>query len=166
MLKIDYPHVLAPIKVDTIVPYRHVHTDLHKCVCGPSSELHFLCSSQRSLNRVSVAMVSRLMINLRDPTLLKPADSDGSDSASHAGPISTVVLEETFPTIGTAPETSSQPHTASAWCVVLNMNQSHPCCIDTLWHNRTSGHNDIWLNGLERRRSNSRESMLGTEHIL
>jgi len=67
-------------------------------------------------NLVSVAMVSRLMINLREVTLDKPANSDGTDTASHAGPISTVVLEDTFLSVGTAPESSSQPssHAASA----------------------------------------------------
>jgi hypothetical protein len=69
-------------------------------------------------------MVSRLMINLRDPTLHKPADSDGTDTASHAGPISTIVLEDTFLSVGTAPESSSQPpsHGSSAWYVVLNLD--------------------------------------------
>ena len=46
-------------------------------------------------------MISRLMINLRDPTLHKPADSDEIVSASHAGPISTVALEDIFSTTGT-----------------------------------------------------------------
>jgi hypothetical protein len=40
------------------------------------------------------------MINLRDPTLHKPADSDGIVPASHPGPISTAVLEDNFITIG------------------------------------------------------------------
>jgi hypothetical protein len=40
------------------------------------------------------------MINLRDPTLHKPADSDGIVTASHPRPISTAVLEDTFITIG------------------------------------------------------------------
>jgi hypothetical protein len=76
-------------------------------------------------------MVSRLMINLRDPTLHKPADGDGTDTASHAGPVSTVVLENTFSTtVETAPEHNPQPR--SAWCVVLNLNLSHPCCINSL----------------------------------
>ena len=43
-------------------------------------------------------MISRLMINLRDPTLHKPADSDGVVTAYHAGPISTLALEDTFST--------------------------------------------------------------------
>ena len=64
-------------------------------------------------------MVSRLMINLRDPTLHKPADSDVTDTGFHAGPVSTVVLENTFSTtIDTAPEHNPQP---SASCVVLNL---------------------------------------------
>jgi len=67
-------------------------------------------------------MVSRIMINLRAPTLGNPANSDGTDTASHAGQISTVVLEDTFLTVGTAPESSSQPYAASAWCVVLDLN--------------------------------------------
>jgi len=47
-------------------------------------------------NIISVVMISRLMINLRDPTLHKSADGDGIVSTSYAGPISTVVLEDTF----------------------------------------------------------------------
>lgn len=51
-------------------------------------------------NVLSVVMISRLMINLRDPTLHKPADSDGIVTASHAGLMSTVALEleDTFST--------------------------------------------------------------------
>ena len=62
-------------------------------------------------------MISRLMINLRDPTLHNPADSDGTATSSHAGPVSTVVLDTFSTTAGTAPE---QPH--DAWCVVLDLN--------------------------------------------
>jgi hypothetical protein len=39
-------------------------------------------------------MISRLMINLRDPTLHRPADCDGTVTTSHAGYVSTVALEE------------------------------------------------------------------------
>ena len=45
-------------------------------------------------------MTSRLMINLRDPTLHKPVDSDGIVTASRPRPISTAVLEDTFITMG------------------------------------------------------------------
>ena len=45
-------------------------------------------------------MTSRLMINLRDPTLHKAADTDGIVTASHTRPISTAVLEDAFITTG------------------------------------------------------------------
>jgi hypothetical protein len=54
-------------------------------------------------------MISRLMINLRDPTLHKPADCDGTVTTSHAGYVSTVVLEEiilTPTTIGSLTESN------------------------------------------------------------
>jgi len=55
-------------------------------------------------NVVSVVMVSRIMINLRDPTLHEPADNDVTDTEPNAGPVSTVVLEDLSTTVGTAPE--------------------------------------------------------------
>jgi len=59
-----------------------------------------------TLHRVSVVMVSRIMINLRDPTLHEPADNDGTVTEPNAGPVSTVVLEDLSTTAGTAPEPS------------------------------------------------------------
>ena len=52
-------------------------------------------------------MVSRLMINLRDPTLHKQADSDETDTASYAGHVSTVLLElNTLSMVGTPSESN------------------------------------------------------------
>lgn len=54
-------------------------------------------------------MVSRLMINLRDPTLHRPADCDGTITTSHAGyhDVSTVALEEIIPyTVVSLPESN------------------------------------------------------------
>jgi hypothetical protein len=54
-------------------------------------------------------MISRLMINLRDPTLHRPADSDGTVTTSPPGYVSTVALEEiilTHNTIGPLPESN------------------------------------------------------------
>ena len=52
-------------------------------------------------------MVSRLMINLRDPTLQRQTDSDGTDTASYAGHVSTFFPElNTFSTVGTPSESA------------------------------------------------------------
>jgi len=42
-------------------------------------------------------MISRLMINLRDPELHEPDDRDGAFTTARAGYISTVVLDDAFP---------------------------------------------------------------------
>jgi len=60
-------------------------------------------------NVLSVVMISRLMINLREPTLHRPADCDGTVTTSHAGYVSTVAFEEiilTPNTIGPLPESN------------------------------------------------------------
>jgi len=44
-------------------------------------------------------MISRIMISLRDPTLHKPANSDGAVTTAHAGYISTIVLGDTLSTM-------------------------------------------------------------------
>jgi len=47
------------------------------------------------------------MINLRDPTLGRPADFDTALTTSHDGRISTFVLEYTLPTsAGSVPESN------------------------------------------------------------
>jgi len=52
-------------------------------------------------------MVSRLMINLRDPTLHRQTDSDEIDTTSYAGHVSTVLLElNTLSAAGASPENS------------------------------------------------------------
>lgn len=50
-------------------------------------------------------MISRLMINLRDPTLGRPADFDMALTASH-GRISTIVLELEDTSAGSMPESN------------------------------------------------------------
>lgn len=67
-------------------------------------------------------MVSRLMINLRDPMLHSPSDRDGAVT-SHVGYVSTVVLNDTS-SIVLAAQTESSPTLWSAWSVVFNW--SHP----------------------------------------
>ncbi|KAF8500192.1 hypothetical protein F5888DRAFT_1632981 [Russula emetica] len=46
-------------------------------------------------NVLSVVMISRLMINLRDPTIHSPADRDETVTTSHVGYLSTLVLDDT-----------------------------------------------------------------------
>jgi len=55
-------------------------------------------------NILSVVMISRLMINLRDPTLDRLADFDMALTMSHDGRISTFVLEDT--STGSVPESN------------------------------------------------------------
>jgi len=58
-------------------------------------------------NILSVVMISRLMINLRDPTLSRPADFNMALTVSHDGRVSTFVLEDTLPTtVGSVPESN------------------------------------------------------------
>ena len=53
-------------------------------------------------------MVSRLMINLRDPILHRQTDSDEIDTMSYAGHVSTVLLElNTLTAVGASPEKSN-----------------------------------------------------------
>ena len=52
-------------------------------------------------------MVSRLMINLRDPTLSRPTDIDMALATCRDGRISTFVLEDTLPTtVGSVSESN------------------------------------------------------------
>lgn len=47
------------------------------------------------------------MINLRDPTLSRPADFDMALTTSRDGRVSTFVLEDTLPTtVGSVPESN------------------------------------------------------------
>jgi hypothetical protein len=41
-------------------------------------------------------MVSRIMINLRDPALHRPADRDETVTTAHGGCVSTLVLDDSL----------------------------------------------------------------------
>jgi hypothetical protein len=69
--------------------------------------------------RISVVMISRLMINLRDPTLHSPAGCDGTVTTSHAGYVSTFMLDDT-PSIRVATQTETDPSPYDAWSVIFN----------------------------------------------
>ena len=87
-----------------IAPHRFVHAGLRKYVFVLNRR--FLAEADNPCIRLSVVMTSRLMINLRDPSLHRPDDSDEGDydSLPNAGYVSTVVLElDTFSsTVGTS----------------------------------------------------------------
>jgi len=59
-------------------------------------------------NVLSVVMISRLMINLRDPTIHSPADRDETVTTSHVGYLSTLVLDDTHSSM-LATQTKSIP---------------------------------------------------------
>jgi hypothetical protein len=63
-------------------------------------------------------MISRLMINLRDPTLHNPADCD---TTSHDGYVSTFVLDD----MAVATQTESNSSVYDAWSVVFNRSHSY-----------------------------------------
>lgn len=60
-------------------------------------------------NVLSVVMITRLMINLRDPTIHSSADRDGTVTTSHVGYVSTLVLDETYSSSMLAVQTKSIP---------------------------------------------------------
>lgn len=66
------------------------------------------------------------MINLRDPTLHNRADWDGTVITSHAGYVSTFMLDDNSIMLTT--QTKSNPALWSAWSVVFI--SSHPHHID------------------------------------
>lgn len=74
-------------------------------------------------------MITRLMINLRDPTIHSPVDRDGAVTTSHVGYVSTLVLDDTYSSM-LAPENKSIPTLYSAWFVVFRY--SHSCHVDMI----------------------------------
>jgi hypothetical protein len=71
--------------------------------------------------RISVVMITRLMINLRDP---KIHSLEGTVTTSHVGYVSTLVLYNTYPSM-LATQTRSIPSPYVAWFVVLSWSHSN-----------------------------------------
>jgi hypothetical protein len=69
-------------------------------------------------------MISRLMINLRDPTIHSPADRDETVTTSHVGYLSTLVLDDTYSSM-LATQTKSIPSQYAAWFVVFSWSHSY-----------------------------------------
>ena len=61
-------------------------------------------------------MITRLMINLRDPAIHSPTDHDRTVTTSHVGYVSTLVLEGTYSSMSVT-QTKSTPSRYAVWFV-------------------------------------------------
>ena len=74
-------------------------------------------------------MITRLMINLRDPTIHSPADRDEAVTTSHVGYVSTLMPDVTYSSM-LATQTKSIPALSVVWFVLLS--QSHLYHVDLI----------------------------------
>lgn len=79
-------------------------------------------------------MISRLMINMRDPALHSPADLDGTLTTSHVGYVSTFVPDDVSTLVlddMVVTRTGPNPLLDAAWSVVFNW--LHPHHVDLVY---------------------------------
>jgi hypothetical protein len=67
-------------------------------------------------------MISRLMINLRDPELHKPDDRDEALTTTHGGYISTIVLDHAYTTMITTKDTAQSVVFNWGLCITLTLS--------------------------------------------
>ena len=96
---------------------------LHKCVCSRTA-ISFDADKPYTSYRLSVVMITRLMINLRDPTIHSLIDRDGTVTTSHVGYVSTLVLGDTYSSM-LATQTKTIPSSHAAWFVVFSWSHSY-----------------------------------------
>jgi len=70
----------------------------HKCVCSRNAT-SVDADKPHTPYRLSIVMITRLMINLRDPKIHSPAERDGIVTTSHVGYVSTLVMDDTYPSM-------------------------------------------------------------------